>query len=261
MFLKAAEAKCLKWNGSTWLRARFLFGTLCLEERRRWFAADLLVAMGHEQKLDAWLAQQGERRQQPADDVDRELQQRLRAAQADGTLAVEVKLWKLDRPQVVAELLGLAAVLPRAKDDPALHDQATGTPQLHSTFVYMLFVGFAHNLLLESYVSRKVQLERIHLNVGAEMLDCLFLYRARQTAARAARVACTLRSATWGGKRLEAQQRTADGKALLGSPNRTGAGISRPPHPSPSNPILSHPIPSHPVLSHPIPPCSSVSNV
>ena len=57
-FLEAAEAKCLKWNGSTWLRARFLFGTLCncQEERRRWFAADLLVAMGHTQKLDAWLS-------------------------------------------------------------------------------------------------------------------------------------------------------------------------------------------------------------
>jgi hypothetical protein len=212
--------------------------------------------MGHEQKLDAWLAQQGVQRQQPADDVDRELQQRLRAAQADGTLAAEVKLWKLDRPQVVAELAGLAAVPPRAKDDPALHGQASGTPALHSTFVFMLFVGFAHNLLLESYVSRKVQLERIHLNVGAEMLDCLFMYRARQTVARAARIACALRSAARGGKRPEAQQRAADGKALRGSPNRSRHLTPTPSHASPSNPIPPHHIPSHrshPVPSHPIP--------
>ena len=37
-FLEAAEAKCLKWNGSSrsWLRARYLFGILCVESRRRW---------------------------------------------------------------------------------------------------------------------------------------------------------------------------------------------------------------------------------
>ena len=46
-FLEAAEAKCLKWNGSTWLRTRYLFGTLCVEARRQWFASDLLRIMGY----------------------------------------------------------------------------------------------------------------------------------------------------------------------------------------------------------------------
>ena len=259
-FLEAAEAKCLKWNGSTWLRARFLFGTLCQEERRRWFAADLLVAMGHTQKLDAWLSTCKVQRQQPVDAVDRELQQRLRAAQADGTLAAELGLWKFDRARIINELVGLAAEPPRPQHDPALHHHQRGTPALHTLFTHMLFVGFAHNLLLESYVSRKVQLERIHLNVGAEMLDCLFMYRARQTDARAARVLCSLRTAKRGGKRPEAQQRAAVGKALRGSPNRSRHRHPYltltpphliPPHPTPSHPTPHHPIPSHPTPSNP----------
>ena len=106
-FLEAAEAKCLKWNGSTWLRARFLFGTLCSEKRRRWFAAELLVMMGHGEQLDEELeayaadaaggAAQGAvgsrratappPRPQPQDDVDRLLQERLKGAQEDGSLA------------------------------------------------------------------------------------------------------------------------------------------------------------------------------
>ena len=92
---------------------------------------------------------------------------------------------------------------------------------LHATFVHMLFVGFAHNLLLESYVSRKAQVERIHLNVGAETLDHLFMYRARQTEARAARLGSDMRSAAGGGKRPEAQARAAAGKGLTGSANRS----------------------------------------
>ena len=112
-FLEAAEGKCLKWNGSSrlWLRVRYLFGILCVESQRRWFAADLLCAMGHADALDEHLADTEGRavgaagsrraaapppRAQPADDVDRELQRRLQAAAADGTLAAEVALWKLE---------------------------------------------------------------------------------------------------------------------------------------------------------------------
>ena len=211
-FLEAAEAKCLKWNGSTWLRARFLFGTLCQEERRRWFAADLLVAMGHTQKLDAWLSTCKVQRQQPVDAVDRELQQRLRAAQADGTLAAELGLWKFDRARIINELVGLAAEPPRPQHDPALHHHQRGTPALHTLFTHMLFVGFAHNLLLESYVSRKVQLERIHLNVGAEMLDCLFMCtaRGRQMHGRhGSSAACALQSEAASGRRHNSGQQRA----------------------------------------------------
>ena len=124
-FLEAAEAKCLKWNGSTWLRTRYLFGTLCVEARRQWFASDLLCIMGYADQLDQHILEMatpvgrgaaGSRRTaaptvdrpQPADDVDRELQRRLELAKADGTLAAEVALWRMDRPEVVRELLGLA---------------------------------------------------------------------------------------------------------------------------------------------------------
>ena len=195
--------------------------------------------MGHEDALDEHLASAGGGaagaagsrraaaplpRAQPADDVDRELQRRLQAAMVDGTLAAEVALWKLDAKEVVLELLGLASCPVGAdflEGEPALSVERT--PRLHSMFVYMLFVGFAHNLLLESYVSRKSQLERIHLNVGAQTLDHLFMYRARQTAARQARLVSELRTAARGGKRPEAQQRAAAGKGLRGSANRSKA--------------------------------------
>jgi hypothetical protein len=148
-FLEAAEAKCLKWNGSSksWLRARFLFGTLLNESRRRWFAADLLCAMGLEDRLDERLQQPdvnvqqsaGSRRTvapvarpQPATDVDKELQARLREAQQNGTLSAEIKLWKLDTEAVVCELLGLAAVREAsaaelAEAGPTLDDECTPT--------------------------------------------------------------------------------------------------------------------------------------
>ena len=51
-FLEAAQAAHLKWNGSTWTRAHHLLGVLCLEERRRWFAAELLVLLKAEAVLD-----------------------------------------------------------------------------------------------------------------------------------------------------------------------------------------------------------------
>ena len=88
-------------------------------------------------------------------------------------------------------------------------------------FVHMLFVGFAHNLLLESYVSRKSQIERIHLNIGAELLDYVFMYRARQTEARAERLSSAMRALDRGGKRAAAQQRLAAGEGLKGSANRS----------------------------------------
>ena len=51
-FMQAAETAHLKWNGTTWTRAHQLLGLLCLEERRRWFAAELLVLLGAERRRD-----------------------------------------------------------------------------------------------------------------------------------------------------------------------------------------------------------------
>ena len=84
-FLEAAEASHLKWNAQTWMRPRFLFGTLCLEERREAFATKLLDLLGHGDRLDAALG--GRQRAQPGDEVDTELLARLEASHADGSLA------------------------------------------------------------------------------------------------------------------------------------------------------------------------------
>ena len=54
-FLEAAEAKHLKWNSSTWTKARYLLGVLCSEERRGFFAAELLSIMGFEAQLEGVL--------------------------------------------------------------------------------------------------------------------------------------------------------------------------------------------------------------
>eukprot|EP00966_Prymnesium_polylepis_P166245 3842988-Prymnesium_polylepis.1 len=58
----------------------------------------------------------------------------------------------------------------------------------------MLFVGFAHNLLLESYVSRLAQLEKIHPGMHALTVDKIFMYRARQARGRALRLDTSLRT-------------------------------------------------------------------
>ena len=84
-FLEAAQESHLKWNARTWMRPRFLLGTLCLEERREVFATKLLDLMGHGDLLDAALG--GRLRAQPSDEVDKELLARLEASHADGSLA------------------------------------------------------------------------------------------------------------------------------------------------------------------------------
>jgi hypothetical protein len=84
-FLEAAEALHLKWNARMWTRPRFLFGVLCLEERRCMFATKLLELLGDGDRLDAALGPRA--RAQPRDAVDRELLVRLESSHADGSLA------------------------------------------------------------------------------------------------------------------------------------------------------------------------------
>ena len=86
-FLEHAEAAHLKWNGTTWTRARHLLGTLCLEERRQMFASELLVLLGHGAELDAALNALQRERPTPANAIDEELLVKLRAAHADGSPA------------------------------------------------------------------------------------------------------------------------------------------------------------------------------
>lgn len=191
-FLLAAEQKHQKWNGTTWTRARHLLGMLCLEERRGVFATELLILMGEEEKLDAALARQAAAaaaaeqlpsttqqpaaapdsgctspappappavRPKPADAVDRHLVARLHACHADGSLARELKLWGLSAAVITSEL-ALLATVPQGDTmlDPVLGEERT--PSLYNKFIPMLFVGFAHNLRLERYVSVLAQLEK-----------------------------------------------------------------------------------------------------
>ena len=103
------------------------------------------------------------------------------------------------------------------------------TPALHNTFIHALFVGFAHNLLLESYVSRKAEIERIHKGVGPEMLEFLFMYRARQAPARALRSAVHLRVSTRSGdrttKELRNTNRSRSQQLVLVQQTEAAAGV------------------------------------
>ena len=54
--LQAAEEVLDKWNASTWMRPRHLFGLLCQEKRRRRFAVVLLVKLGYAADVKAALA-------------------------------------------------------------------------------------------------------------------------------------------------------------------------------------------------------------
>ena len=77
----------------------------------------------------------------------------------------------------------------------------------------------AHNLLLESYVSRLATIEKMHPGCHALLLDHLFMYKTRQAEARLARLQATMRSTTGGGLTLKAKSR-----ADLGRPLRTANG-------------------------------------
>ena len=186
------------------------------------FASELLTLLGHGVALKAQLGIRSEKL--PANDVDRELLVKLRAAHTDGSLAAELKAWRLDTAAVKTELLALAATSSigrKTEVDPLLSEE--GTPLLFDAFKGLLFVRLAHNLLLESYVSRLATLEKTHRNTHALTLDDLFMYKARQADARAERLDASLRSASGGGLRPGAQARLT--QRLSGSANSSKAQL------------------------------------
>ena len=81
----------------------------------------------------------------------------------------------------------------------------------------MLFVGLAHTLLLESYVSRMKMIEKVHPNTNSLTLDNLFMYRARRAREKGLRQDASQRCNGGGGGRVEAQCRREAGKALKGA--------------------------------------------
>jgi len=129
-FLKAAEEKHLKWNGSTWTKARHLLGVLCLEERRKWFAPELLSLLGHpvEPTIDT----------PTLDDIDLELRAKLRVVHADESLGNELQQWGLTGPEFIAELR-LLATAPRGPSSPYLFKIFLLSLSLSSLFLLLLF--------------------------------------------------------------------------------------------------------------------------
>ena len=124
-----------------------------------------------------------------------------------------VKTHGLNTEAAIAELLVLAT------SPTAAGAETFGklrTPTLFSRFIPMLFVGFAHNLILEQKVSVLGLLERVHPNTHADTLQHLFLYRERHAWSRARRLAASMRSVTGGARKPRALERAADGKPLAG---------------------------------------------
>jgi hypothetical protein len=230
-FLEAAETAHLKWNGATWTRSHQLLGVLCLEERRRWLAAELLVLLGAERQLDDALVSvallgcaQGqppprpaELRPLPLDAVDCVLLEHVRARASDGTLLAVLKQWGLDESHALGELALLAAAAPQdTTNNPVL--SAKLTPRVHMK-MRRLFVGFSHGLLIESMVSRLATVERVHKRSHALVLYHLFMHKCRQAPVRKKRLAAAMRSTSLGGLRKVARAEAAKGAPLKGSAN------------------------------------------
>ena len=205
-FLTAAQAAHVKWNGTTWTRPRHLLGLLCQEERRVPFARALLRWMAPISRLPE--------SPEPSEAIDRLALARLREHISDGSMRTEIDLWKLDAPEVVQELR-LLATAPQGDTEKSPALSSAQTPHLYKIFIPMLFVGFAHNLYVESAVSKLANLEKIHPGTDSQLLNQLFLYTARQEAARAARLQPSLRSDCGGGLREKAKANSS--KPLSGS--------------------------------------------
>jgi hypothetical protein len=199
-------------------------GVLCDEKRRGCFAAELLKLMGHGAELDAHLAKAAADSMgavataaappQPADDLDRLVLKTLRARAADGSLAAEAKVWRLEGAPLRKELLLLATVAAgETKANPVL--SKARTPWLFAEMRDRVFVGFAHALLVESAVSRLAMLEKRHPRTHALTLDNTFNYHMRMAEARAARLDASARSTTGGALRAASVEKI--GKALKGT--------------------------------------------
>ena len=78
---------------------------------------------------------------------------------------------------------------------------------------------------MDRYVSRLATVEKTHPHTHAITLDHLFMYKARQADARAARRAASLRSASGGALKPKAKALAAEGKVLSGSANGSKAQL------------------------------------
>ena len=201
-FLRAAEESHQTWNGTTWTQAHHLFGFLCLEPRRQCFAAAILAHIGAGGEAVA-----------PKDDVDRLMLKRLQEHAADGSLDALVVRLNLKKEQVTKELQLLASAPPgETALNPIL--SLDRTPCLFSKFIPLLFVGFAHNLRIESLVSVLGKLERAHPKANSQLLNNMFIYRTGNECERDIRRGPAMRSTCDGGARAAARELAAEGKGL-----------------------------------------------
>ena len=203
--LKAAHDQFLVWNAQTWMRPVHLLGLLCIEERRQEFAVSLLKELGYERQVGAALrmasAVGGGPRQRAQDEaqagaaliqavfngmdaIDMRLNDEFLKHKQSGAFLKMLKLHGICdaagkiKAAFLNELLTLAS-LPRGdtETDPVLSMQ--NTPQVYRKFIGMLFVGFAHNLPVEAYVSRVATVSKAHAGVKPACLSAMFMYKVR----------------------------------------------------------------------------------
>ena len=90
------------------------------------------------------------------------------------------------------ELLLLASLPPQdTEQDPVLSIEHT--PFLYEQLVKMLFVGAAHNLPVEAYVSRVANISKIHAGIKPVCLGAMFMYKVRLEEEKTVRRASNMR--------------------------------------------------------------------
>ena len=184
--VEAATAAFDKWNGSTWTKSRHVLGCLCTEEHRQMTAYLLLAAARCCTEARSGLAmvaaaagRRGTREEQAdaeldamqarcaASPVSEELRKLLVKRLRDGEIWEVLREYKIvDNngkilPAVKKELILLATARPQDTKTVPIFSM-TDTPILYDKFIKLLFVGFAHNLLVESYVSRVSNIAKFH---------------------------------------------------------------------------------------------------
>ena len=220
--LLAAELVHNKWNKRVWQRPRHMLGILCHEERRQWFAYLLLGAYDHlDEAVEAVisaapLAPQGrpppprpveEHNKDPPEVQDILLRMDLADEElldrwSEGFRTQEFTNMFIDNgfadakgkllPVVKKELLLLASLPPQdTENDPLLSVQHT--PFLYEQLAKVLFVGAAHNLPVEAYVSRVANISKIHSGIKPVCLAAMFMYKVRLEGEKGERRAGSLR--------------------------------------------------------------------
>ena len=149
--LQGAEEVLQEWNRSTWMRPLHLFGLLCQEDRRRFFALKLMQLLGCgaevEEEYERLLpgsasgAQKVRELQAKADMVDKVLEERLEAHHGSGDLTRVMKVHGLQLPSgalhpgIKMELLFLARAPVRRDLGVQFMFGTKGSPLLHDKFI------------------------------------------------------------------------------------------------------------------------------